>query len=67
MKTKVLIAIFTLTLSINAGIGEGQSGEGALPVELTSFTALVNNHDIQLNWTTASEVDNYGFEIERAY
>jgi hypothetical protein len=37
----------------------------ALPVELTSFTAAVNNNVVELNWNTATEVNNYGFEIER--
>ncbi len=37
-----------------------------LPVELTSFTAQVNEFNfVELNWTTASESNNYGFEIER--
>ncbi|TDJ56488.1 MAG: T9SS type A sorting domain-containing protein, partial [Ignavibacteria bacterium] len=37
-----------------------------LPVELTSFAANVNNNgDVILNWTTASELNNQLFEIER--
>ena len=37
-----------------------------LPVELTSFTAKVSvNGIVNLNWETATEVSNYGFEIER--
>jgi photosystem II stability/assembly factor-like uncharacterized protein len=36
-----------------------------LPVELVSFTASVRNNTVNLNWETATEVDNYGFEIER--
>lgn len=36
-----------------------------LPVELTSFSAAVNGMSIQLKWNTATEVSNYGFEIER--
>ncbi len=39
--------------------------ETALPVELTSFTASVINNSVLLNWTTATELNNYGFEIER--
>jgi len=38
----------------------------ALPVELTSFTAVGNRNKVILNWQTATEVNNYGFEIERA-
>jgi len=37
-----------------------------IPVELTSFTANVNNlGQVVLNWETATEVNNQGFEIER--
>jgi hypothetical protein len=37
-----------------------------LPVELVSFTVKVNNLSAQLNWITATEVNNYGFDIERS-
>ncbi|MCL5030774.1 MAG: T9SS type A sorting domain-containing protein [Bacteroidetes bacterium] len=37
-----------------------------LPVELTSFAANINNNKVELNWQTATEVNNYGFEIQRA-
>jgi len=37
-----------------------------IPVELTSFTGNVNNlGQVVLNWQTASELNNQGFEIER--
>ena len=36
-----------------------------LPVELTSFTAKRLHNSIRLDWQTATEVNNYGFEIER--
>ena len=39
---------------------------GPLPVELTSFTASALAGKINLNWTTASEINNSGFEIERS-
>lgn len=39
--------------------------DGALPVELTSLTAFANKSDVVLKWSTATEVNNYGFEIER--
>ncbi|MFA6596940.1 MAG: T9SS type A sorting domain-containing protein [Ignavibacteriaceae bacterium] len=38
----------------------------ALPVELTSFSATIIQGNISLNWQTATEVNNYGFEVERA-
>jgi hypothetical protein len=36
-----------------------------LPVELTFFTANVNGSTASLNWTTATEINNRGFEIQR--
>ncbi len=37
-----------------------------VPVELTSFTATVNGKEIILNWSTATEINNMGFEIQRS-
>ncbi len=39
--------------------------DGNLPVELSSFTAEVNENKVLLNWRTETEVNNYGFEILR--
>ena len=36
-----------------------------VPVELTSFTATINENQVELKWKTATEVNNYGFEILR--
>ena len=36
-----------------------------LPVELVSFTFDVTSNNVQFNWTTATETNNQGFEIER--
>ena len=45
----------------------GGSGGDALPVELTKFTAVpVNNEFIHLDWATAIEINNNGFEVERS-
>ncbi|MCK6614800.1 MAG: T9SS type A sorting domain-containing protein [Ignavibacteriaceae bacterium] len=41
------------------------SGGTPLPVELISFTARVNGKTVTLQWKTATEVNNYGFDIER--
>ena len=35
------------------------------PVEIISFTAIVNDRDIELSWLTATETNNTGFEILR--
>ena len=37
-----------------------------LPVKFTSFNATINNKQTNLTWTTASEINNKGFEIERS-
>jgi len=36
-----------------------------IPVELVSFTVEAVKNYIELNWTTATETNNMGFEIER--
>ena len=36
-----------------------------LPVELSSFSASFVGNTVKLNWRTESEVNNYGFEVER--
>jgi len=36
-----------------------------IPVELTLFTAEVNNNSVKLSWKTATETNNTGFEIQR--
>jgi len=41
------------------------TSDDPIPVELTSFIASVNNNNVVLNWTTATELNNKGFEIER--
>ena len=35
------------------------------PVELVMFNAIVSDENVQLNWTTATETNNSGFEIQR--
>jgi hypothetical protein len=40
-------------------------GGGLIPVELTSFRAFLRDGHVELRWTTATEINNYGFEVER--
>ncbi len=42
-------------------------GGFGLPVELVSFTAALRNEAVCLRWKTATEVNNYGFEIQRKF
>ncbi len=39
--------------------------ESGLPVELSSFSAVQKGNGVELKWRTATEVNNYGFEVER--
>jgi hypothetical protein len=41
-------------------------GITVIPVELTSFTSSATGNEVTLSWVTASEINNSGFEIERA-
>ena len=43
----------------------GSIYEGPLPVELTSFSATTIGTTVKLSWNTATEINNYGFEILR--
>ncbi len=40
-------------------------GTAVVPVELISFSASIAKNSVKLNWETATEVNNYGFEVER--
>ncbi len=39
--------------------------EGGVPVELSSFTASAYGNFVELDWTTATETNNQGFEIQK--
>ncbi len=41
-------------------------GYDPLPIELTDFSAVQNGGSVQLDWTTASELNNDKFTIERS-
>jgi Ice-binding-like/Secretion system C-terminal sorting domain len=41
------------------------NGASVLPVELASFTATANGMNTNLHWSTATEINNSGFEIQR--
>jgi hypothetical protein len=57
---------------INAGYDSPQrSWDSAavtliVPVELASFSVSVNGNDVRLTWQTATELNNAGFDVERA-
>jgi hypothetical protein len=42
------------------------SGQAPLPIQLSSFKATtLDNNGVRLNWTTVSETNNYGFNVQR--
>ena len=41
--------------------------DGALPEELTLFTVTTNQSIVEIQWKTATERNNYGFEIEKKW
>lgn len=53
-----------------SGFGGGYSvndGGSPLPVELLDFTAKsIENKSVALNWSTATEINNQGFEVQRS-
>lgn len=43
----------------------GSNANNALPVELVSFTSKLSGNRVNLLWETATEIDNYGFRVQR--
>ncbi len=52
--------------SLSVYCDEAFNGGIALPVELTLFTAASERNAVLLHWNTATEINNYGFEIEKS-
>jgi hypothetical protein len=56
------------TASLATGVSpNGFSAASLLPVKFTSFTAVKNAGMVVLKWSTASEISNDYFEVERSY
>ena len=55
---KILSVINNITFS-------GIDGNSPLPVELVSFTSTIKGKNVTLTWSTATEKNNYGFDVER--
>jgi hypothetical protein len=54
-----------ITGNVNSFSDFTAAAESGLPVELNSFYAEIFNNHIKLTWTTSTEIDNYGFDVER--
>jgi hypothetical protein len=64
---KIYIADFMSSIlgTSRSFLASVSGGTDPLPVELVSFTVSKNEHSAFLRWTTATEVNNHGFEVER--
>ena len=49
------------------GVWERPLSELTLPVELSSFSCAPTDKGIKLIWTTVTEINNYGFYVERSF
>jgi len=56
---------YFLEANLGAAVTPFQVTDTPLPVELKSFSASVDGKNVNLAWQTATEVNNYGFEVER--
>ncbi len=52
--------------TIDIGAYEYKWGEDPVPVELSAFSVNNFNNSVVLMWQTATEINNYGFDIERS-
>ncbi|MDX9758106.1 MAG: T9SS type A sorting domain-containing protein [Bacteroidota bacterium] len=62
--TGTAVSFLGLATTNFSGIEHG--GLAPNPVELRAFTAHVKNDVVVLRWRTATELNNFGFEVERA-
>ncbi len=53
-------------LRLDGGYLSNSFNDNVLPVELASFSSVINRTDVTLNWSTSSELNNSGFDIERS-
>ncbi len=52
---------------VSGGITFTNPGNGSLPITLSSFTATaINQNRVRLNWSTLTETNNYGFEVQES-
>ncbi len=58
------LTVDIFVLATNNGVGMFTTS-ATIPVELNSFSASVINSDVELKWATSTEINNFGFEIER--
>ena len=65
-----LSAIFDSTSKTDSPFADtwipaADSAQILLPVEMTSFSAAASANEVVLSWKTATEINSYGFQVER--
>jgi len=61
VSTGTVVGDYGAILRITTGV------EVPVPVQLVSFTAtIVNQNEVQLDWSTLTEINNYGFEVQKS-
>ncbi|MEM4260479.1 MAG: T9SS type A sorting domain-containing protein [Candidatus Woesearchaeota archaeon] len=63
MKKKILLFFYLLGFCVADVYSQK---EDILPVELLYFESLILSNGVLLRWGTATEVNNFGFEVQRA-
>ncbi|MEO8169000.1 MAG: hypothetical protein ABI623_12180, partial [bacterium] len=60
--------LYFFTNGVDSGLAYGKSLVAPTPVQLSSLSANVINPQgsVRINWTTISETNNYGFEVQKA-
>lgn len=69
-RTSTSVTPFDVTFNVIDTFGQftiASNGTSTLPVSLLSFGAKANNNMVNVNWTTATEVNSKYFDIERTY
>ena len=64
--TQPHIGAVELSATVPPCVGSVTCMVAIMPVELSSFKLTPEAHSVMLTWTTARELGNHGFEIERA-
>ena len=72
--TRAEFRLHAFNQSSAGGQGDGFQIDGLVtigpdnpsPVQLVSFTSALNGGKVDLKWKTATEINNYGFEVQRS-
>lgn len=64
-RTSIVPASTAIGMSLDQ-VFEARICTDFIPVELSAFSAIVENNMVNLNWRTENETNNFNFEIQRA-